>query len=370
MKNKLIAVAIGMLVGLAASAQSNVQTFIRGDIGITYNTQQGDKVAPGVKDVYTLNINVDNSVLFNGEVDDTPQIIDGWVNKAVVQPRSLKYNLECNVVNPKNPLQTKNIGTMHGKVPISSDGVYHYDSQNDPLVMDILPMGNVAGFTSRFKGMAYGHPLSRPANWMDTLNQIPINISRQVNGKTLTVRLAKYDKMNFQQCQIAQGPVQFYQPVTVNGDMVYDYVKKCWFFNNFTVQYVDNGTVKSDRVAGTIRWVPDAHRASTGLGQYEFDLRVNEPIADNSAAFNSTPVDESSFFDSVNTATGLTGVMKYKDTFKPGTVDQTGDPKGDNATTLASTVSIDLQGNNITKQQIMVLGKIIVFLSIIPMNSN
>jgi hypothetical protein len=41
-----------------------------------------------------------------------------------------------------------------------------------------------------------------------------------------------------------------------------------------------------------------------------------------------------------------------------------------NGDTLASAVTIDLNGNNINKQQVMVLGKVIIFAAVIPMNSD
>jgi hypothetical protein len=50
--------------------------------------------------------------------------------------------------------------------------------------------------------------------------------------------------------------------------------------------------------------------------------------------------------------------MKYKDTLK------------DDGDTLSSQVAIDLSGNNITKQQTMVLCKMIIFAAVVPMNSD
>jgi hypothetical protein len=163
--------------------------------------------------------------------------------------------------------------------------------------------------------------------------------------------------MDFRQVVLAQGPIQIYPSVTVNGQMLYDYDKECWFFNNFTVQYADNGVVKIDRVTGTIRYVKDKDYNVNRLSQYEFDVRVNEPAADADGAF-SAPTDESAFFSSDSTVPGLVGTMKYKDTVNA---------KGD---TVGSSVAIDLNGNNITKQQLMVLNKVIIFASVIPMNAD
>lgn len=360
MKNNRFSIVIALvfaLMGVNSFAQTNTSPlFIKGDMNIKFNTHQNPPGTKGIQDVYDININVANSVVFHGKMTDRPQIIEGMFTKAITQPRSLKYDVACDVVNPKNYAQTKNIGRMYGMVPISSDGVYHYDNDNNPLVVDILPMGRAGGFTSKFSGMAAGKPLVRPSNWTDTIRET-VNISRLVNGKPMTVSLKRYDKMDFRQVVLAQGPIQIYQPVTVNGTMLYDYDKNCWFFNNFTVQYAEGGNIKIDRVTGTIRWVEDPQRKSNGLGQYEFDIRVNEPVPDGSGVF-AAPTDETDFFASDTTVPGLSGTMKYKDTLNS---------DGD---TLASAVTIDLTGNNINKEQVMVLNKVIIFASVIPMNSD
>lgn len=360
---------LALLVGISASAQtSNSNLFIKGDMTIKFNTHLNPKNTKGIQDNYTININVANSAVFHGTMTDRPQIIEGLFSKAITQPRSLKYNVDLDVVNPKNVSQTRNIGRMYGMVPISSDGVYNYESGN--LVIDILPLGNAGGFTSKFRGTAAGKPLVRPENWADQIRET-VNISRLVNGKPMTVSLKRYDKMEFKNVVLAEGPIQIYQPVTVNGEMFYDYDKKCWFFKDFNVTYSENGgsTMKQDRVAGTIRWVPDAHRAQNGVGEYDFDIRVNEPLPDAASAF-AAPSDESAFFATDTTIPGLAGTMKYKDQLDQSTVDVAKDPTGDNATTTQSAVTIDLNGNNINKQQLMVLAKVIIFASVIPMNSD
>jgi len=52
----------------------------------------------------------------------------------------------------------------------------------------------------------------------------------------------------------------------------------------------------------------------------------------------------------------LVGVMKYKDTLQGETV-------------VASRVAIDLTGNQLTKQQVMNLFKLVFFSSIVPINA-
>jgi hypothetical protein len=163
--------------------------------------------------------------------------------------------------------------------------------------------------------------------------------------------------MTFNQYTLAAGPVQSYQPVLVNGEMLYDYDKFTWFFNNVTVQYAVSGNIKIDRLSGNIRWVESPQRKTNGEGEYQFDLRVNEPPPNEATAFTTQTSDENAFFESDNSIPALVGTMKYKDTLR-----------GED--TMASTVTIDLVGNNLTKQQTMVLCKLIIFSTVVPMNAD
>ena len=353
--NTLIVTALVLANAFSVSAQTNSPLLIKGNMDIKYNSRMTPSPTKGTKDVYTLNVNMANSALFRGTITDQPQIIEGMFSKNIVQARKLDYDIACDVVNPKNPTQTKNVGRMYGVVPIASDGTYRYDSGT--LTVDILPMGNAGGFSSKFSGIAVGKPMGRPSNWLEKLQRDAVNITRSVNGKTMTVTLNKYDKMEFRQFVIGAGPVQIYQPVTVNGDILYDYNKNCWFFNNVTVQYADNGLVKIDRLTGTIRWVESPARKQNGEGEYQFDIRVNEPPPSADAAFTTKVSDESAFFETDTAVPALTGTMKYKDTLR-------------GETTMASQVAIDLSGNNINKQQAMVLCKMIILSSVVPMNSD
>ena len=343
-----------LLLALCLNVSAETNVFIKGDLTIKYNSRTSTPPPKGAKDIYTLNINVCNSALFHGTITDTPLIMGGLITSSVTQPRSLEYDIACDVVNPKNPAQTKNVGRMFGKVPIDPSGLYKYDQGT--LEVSVLPMGNAGGFDSKFGGTAQGKPLVRSSNWIDHLNRQAVDITRSVNGKTMTVVLKRYDKMAFNQHVIGGGPVQVYQPVTVNGEMLYDYDKFSWFFNNITVQYAVGGQLKLDRLTGDIRWVESPNRKTNGEGEYQFDVRVNEPPPNESTAFAAAG-DESAFFETDTSIPALVGTMKYKDTLQ-------------GETTLASTVKIDLTGNNITKQQAMVLCKLLIFSSVVPMNAD
>lgn len=333
-----------------AQTPTNEVTFVKGNIDIKYNFRAANVPTKGVKDQYTVNVNVCNSALFKGTITDQPQIIEGMFSKSVTQPRVVAYDLNLDVVNPKNPAQTKNVGRLFGNVPIASDGTYKYD--NGTLTVDVLPIGQAPGFSSKFTGTALGKPMNRPANWLDTFKGNAVSITRSVGGKTTTVVLKKYDRMQFQNVVLGAGPVQNYPQVTVNGEMLYDYDKNCWFFNNISLIYGRN----RDTLTGTIRWVESPQRKTNGEGEYQFDVRVNEPPPSESAAF-AAPSDESALFETDTNVPALVGTMKYKDSLR-----------GD--TTLASIVTIDLTGNNLTKQQVMALAKVIIFASVVPMNSD
>ena len=346
---KFLILGLGLFAAsvITVSAQTNPPTFIKGDITIQYNTRQSTPIAHGVKDVYNINVNVCNSAVFHGTITDLPQLIEGWVSKGVTQPRVLTYDVAADLMNPKNPAQVRNVGRLFGTVPISSDGMYHYGQGS--LEMDIIPMGQAAGFTSQFSGDVQGKPLNRPANWMDTFSLSAVTITHVSNGKAVTTILKKYDKMVYNNATLGAGPAQFYAQATLNGEMLYDYDKSCWFFNHVGIDCGGH----HDIITGTIRWV----EPTRGNGEYQFDVRVNEPVPTENAAFVSGPTDESAFFETDTTIPGLTGTMKYKDTLR-----------GD--TTLASAVTIDLKGNNLTKQQVMALCKMIIFSAVVPMNAD
>jgi hypothetical protein len=351
MKKLFAVLTLVAALALPSLAQStNPPSFVKGTIDIKYNSRQSDKPVKGVKDQYNVNVNVCNSALFRGTISDQPQIIDGWVSKSIVQPRVVSYDLALDVVNPKNPSQTKNVGRLFGNVPIASDGTYNYDKGS--LSVDVLPIGQAPGFSSKFTGTALGKPMGRPANWLDTFKGNAVSITRSVGGKTTTVVLKKYDRMQFQNVVLGAGPVQVYPQVTVTGEMLYDYDKNCWFFNNIALLYGRN----RDTLTGTIRWVESPQRKTNGEGEYQFDVRVNEPPPSESAAF-AAPADESAFFEADASVPALVGTMKYKDAVR-----------GD--TTLNSQVTIDLTGNNLSKQQVMALTKVIVFAAVVPMNSD
>ena len=375
MKTKsLIVTALLMAMSFVVSAQTpqpqpNFPVFIRGNMDIKYNSKA---VVETAKDVYTLDFNVCNSARFQGTITDTPLIMSGLINKVVSSPRSLYYDISCDILDPKKNGQMvgKNVSHLVGKVPIDLSGTYNYNAGN----LEFSVLDKRAGSDSKFGGLAAGKPLNRPDNWLDKAKLKTVYITRNIGGTIHKVALTKYDKMEFQPLTFAAGPLGIYQTATANGEMYYDYDKYEWFFKDIKVDYSTISTngqnvPQSDRLTGTIRWIPDAHRAQNGLGHYEFDIRVNEPIA---TEFTSTaPItDESSFSEVDNSVPSLTGTMAYKDSLDPKTVNVANDPLGNNATTLSSAITVDLNGNGINKYQAMVLFKMVILASVVPMNSD
>lgn len=336
------------LVALAASvfaqAPAPVQTSINGTINIAFNTRtqrDGSKPKEGVTDKYQLNVNVSNSALFRGSIDVLP-FIDNTITD---QQGKMTYSMECDVVNPANPSQTRNVGRLYGIVPIDEKNQYRFSDGN--LKIGVLDMGNAKGFESAFKGYALGKPPAT-TGLLDRVKKEAIKLQKSVNGKNVSIAVTKYDKMEFRQHVLAAGPVKIYGEVTVTGIMLYDYNRSVWHFQNLNIEYYVEGRLMRDTLSGNIRWVD-------GAKEYQFDVRVNEPVASEANIFDG-PQDESAFFSQDNNVPALTGTMKYKDSVS-----------GDVVT--ASAVQIALTGNKLTKQQAMYLAKLLLLSSIVPLNA-
>ncbi len=351
---------LATLIVIATSslfAQTNKPSFVRGTIDIKYNTRilsdSNGKPNKGIPDIYKLNVNISDSAIFRGTISHFPLLMGGLVVNSVQQPSSLNYDMECDVVNPNNPAQTRNVGRVYGLVPIDVNGVYRFN--DGTLKVGVYQIGTARGFESKFTGLAAGKPIIKKEGFFDKLKKEALNISKQVNGKTVTVIVKKYDKMTFQSHTFAAGPVQIYGEATVNGEMIYDYDRYAWYFQNVGISYVVDGKQMVDKLTGNIRWVESPNRKSNGEGEYQFDIRVNEPPPSESAIFAGAS-DESAFFQTDNTIPALTGAMKYKDSMQ-------------NQNVTASMVQIDLVGNKLSKQQVMNLAKLLILSSIVPINA-
>lgn len=346
---KAVAILIlsAMDSSLLAQTNSAAPTFINGTMDIQFNTRthtDGDGPAVGVSDKYTMNLNVCNSAEFRGTVTALPYIY------GLVSPQigSLGFNIDCLVVNPANPAQTRQLGKLVGSVAIDKNDVYHFSGGSVTMRIDNSP-------DRSFSGLAFGKPFKK-TGFFSKVQQEMQSFQKQVGGKSMSLQVTNYDKMTFQNHVLAGGPVPIYSDAAVNGTMLYDYDRSSWYIQNIQVSYLANGNPSGDRLSGDIRWVPDANYDQTGIGHYEFDIRLNEPLGNESSVFAGA-ADESSFFQSDNNLQSLVGTMSYHDHNVGGK-------------TLSSSIQIDLRGNKLSKQQVMYLCKLIMFSTIVPMNSD
>jgi hypothetical protein len=355
MKNKITKLVSLTLAVLFLATQGMAQTpapaavpqkplTVTGTMNIQFATRGANKTVNSV-DTYNLDVNIANSAVFKGTIVAKPVVKQMMsANKM----GKLTYSLDALVVNPNNPLQTKDVGRVFGEVPVDDKNVYRFE---DGFVkISILPIGQAKGFESRFSGIAIGKP---PA--VSGVAKIKQDTMRLVSGKGGAVTLKNYDVMRFQNVVLAAGPVQIYPEVTVAGDMVYDYDRSIWYFKNVTFTYGINGVRLYDTLTGTIRWIEDANRKTNGQGHYDFDVRVNEPPPNENAVFAGTS-DESSFFTTDDSIAGLTGSISYKDSMNGEVV-------------LSSAVKIDLKSNKLNKQQVMCMSKLLFFTMTVPFNA-
>ncbi len=350
--NKYIIMLIAALTSVSTFAQAPAApmpaTFIKGTIDIRYPTRtqlNGDKPKDGVEDVYTLNINVSNIAQFRGTITQLPYID----NLTEDQKGKLTFGIETDVFNPKNVAQVKTVGKITGIVPVSEQNVYSFSEGSAKI--GVFATGKAEAFESAFKGTALGKPPVPTGMFQRIKNTLKerINISKTVNGKTMTITLTDYDQMVLQGHVLPAGPARACSEATVNGTFTYDYVQKAWFLQGVTVSYVgENGRVQTDTLTGNMRW-------SDEKDQYDFDIRVNEPVGGAGDMFAAASTSDD-FFAVDTTLAALTGKMTYQEV------------KSGNKVASQSVV-IDLKGNQLTNYQVLYLGKLFFLTMTVPLNS-
>lgn len=352
---KHIIVALFRLTALsshAATAFEPVPTLpVKGTMVIAYNTRtklDGAKPKAGITDVYTLSLNAANSALFQGTITHLPYVVSTLGSDQIGK---ITYEVELGVLNPANLAQGRAVGKIFGSAPIDKQNVYRY-SDGGGVKVAVFPIGAARGFESRFNGLA----LAKPPAVVSWVNRAKQEAVRLVSSKGGAIILTKYDKMSFDNHVLPAGPVQIYPETTVTGTLFYDYGRSAWHFNNVTLMYSAEGKRAVDTLTGSIRWVEAPNRKTTGEGRYDFDIRVNEPPPTESAVFGAT-ADEAAFFAVDDTAPTLTGAMAYKDTITSAGV------------VTNSAVTVDLRANKLSKQQAMMLTKLIFLTSIVPFNA-
>jgi len=354
MRKTLMVVLVALMMALPAVAADNS---IKGKLDIQFNSRvQADSAGNptvGVKDVYTFDVMVVNTLGFQGTIQALPTILTSRMGSEK-QRAALTYNLNLLVANPANLTQTKAVGKLVGDVQVDKQGVYHFDQGTVRIAVDA--MGKAAGFESAFRGTAVGKP-PKNASLAEKVKKQAQTLTRQVKGKTVSLIVKDYDIMTLKGLVLAAGPVRSYPETTVNGEMMYDYERSAWYFRGLTMTYQLDGKTATDKVTGNIKWVESPQRKTNGQGQYEFDVRFNEPEQTSSeAAVFQKADDEAAFFATDTSLPSLTGMAKYVDRFRGETV-------------TSSAVAIDLIGNNLNKTQVVNAFKLIWLVSVVPVNA-
>lgn len=348
----------------AVAAAPVVNPTIKGTLNISFDATGTGKTVKGTTDKYTYDVIVANSAHFHGTIDRLPNVKGTFGYGA--QVGLLTYDVGYDLINHRNPKQVaRDIGTLSGNVPDDAANVYRFEDGD--LTMNTHAHGKAGPLTSRFAGYAYGKP---PAG-SPSLRTQTLSFFRVVKGNTIAKKVTKYDTMEFRQHILGAGPSPELESVQVNGSMVYNYEDGNWYLKDITCVYatIVNGAQVShvDTLTGSIRWKEDENRASNGHGEYDFDIRVNEPPPSEDAAFSAKPTDnDDDFFSSDGAVPGLTGSMKYVDQIIPGSI--TKDNPDGNVT--ASAITIDLTGNSISREQTVYIAKLLLFSAIVPINSN
>lgn len=351
-------IAAGLLIGSLSSIAQDKPTSVRGTFDINYRTRTetdaDGKLKAGVQDEYRVDLVVAESAKFSGTIHHLPTMFSAILGREVQSSR-LDYNVALDALLGS---QSKRVGKLVGSVPINREGRYEFGRGDLRIGVDAI--GRAQAFESRFSGIASGKPPKNTSK-LASVKKDAITLTRQVGGKSVSVVVKDYDRMAFQNLVLGAGPVQIYGETTVNGEMLYDYERSAWYFRNVTLTYSAGGKETTDRISGNIRWSEDAQRATNGQGEYQFDVRVNEPEkkADETAVFAKAD-DESAFFETDPGLAGLTGAAKYKDQFSGNGTD----------TVVSSKVTIDLAGSHVTKQQTIALSKLLFLVEVVPMNAD
>jgi len=366
MKMKKLACLFALFAVLMTSALAQVATptpkpvGINGTLEIDYRTRtdldETGNIKPGIKDVYKYDLNIAELYNFSGSIATMPTLFSSTLGREIQGAQNV-FDLNLGVRNPADLTKMRPIGKMVGTVPIDKFGIYQFDQGN--LRLAINAAGTAKAMESHFRGRAAGKPPKNESSLQKAQKQAQ-TIKRQYQGKLMAIKLVDYDKMAFNNLILPAGPLPTkYPATTVNGEMIYDYDRSVWFFNNVTTSYVgEDGKTVVDRISGTIQWIEDPKREVNGKGQYEFDVRINEPETPaGEASFFQSGDDESSFFAIDNTLAALTGTAVYQDNLKDGA-------------TVKSSVKIEMVGNKLTKVQVFNLAKILWFVEVVPMNSD
>mgnify|MGYP001587120730 CR=1 FL=1 len=330
---------------------------IKGTLDISYKTRsdldESGKAKEGVRDLFSYDLVVFDSLLFQGGICHQPTLFSSVLGRET-QSALLHYDMSVSARNPSNVSEVKVIGKITGSAPIDKKGVYCFSDGN--LRMAIDGFGQAAAFESTFRGCAEGKPSSNDSTLARTKKQA-ITLTKNIRGKKAKIVVNDYHIMKFTDLVLPSGPAKVYPETTVNGEFMYDYDRSAWYFRDIKLSYSFEGKEVTDKLTGHIKWVRDPRREINGQGQYQYDVRVNEPEEGMTvAAMFEESDDEASFFSVDKNLAALVGTATYKDLIRDSVLH-------------SSKIVIDLTGNNLSKIQMMNLTKLLLLVGVVPMNA-
>jgi hypothetical protein len=342
---------------LALKPDPSVDNKIVGKISIDFGTRNN-----GPYDVYTIDLNATNRVLFEGTVNRS---MDGS------RPLLYEYNVKVNAVNPKNINQVLHAGDILGGMAIDSKNAYLFAGNSEIRVAQPLhyqPLAKIDADTSYLNG--FQGKAVKPGGVFARLKELAgqaaaatgiDTITRKIGTRTIKLDLNDPDPITFRNTQVAAGPMNKYGAVTINGEMTYGYTGKksgVYVFKNLTMQ---SGQGSPDVFTGTMVYQDTQETVKMGgkdincTGSYDVNLQVNEAAVsaqkNDEEFFNQAEVknqsDEDSFFAVNNSVPSITGKICITDN---GTVTIKVDGKDTEAPT-SSEINYDLTLNKVTDIQ-------------------
>lgn len=225
--------AVALTVGTLSYAQTDPNLLTKDDVitgtmQIDFKTRtqldtSGDlkegSAAMNVADSYKLDLIVAETTQFVGEIQRFPKLYSKVLGRNK-QDAKLFYNIQLNVLNPRDLKQKKTVGKWVGTVPVDpASGAYDLSggsAQDSALRVDVDAVGSAQAFKDNFGGKLIGKS-EKKENLGSSLYK------RVVGNKTVEIKVTKSDPMNFQGIQLAKGPATVYPKTTVNGKLDYDY---------------------------------------------------------------------------------------------------------------------------------------------------
>jgi len=333
---------------------------IKGSMQIDFGTRtnlagDGKSPAPGAADVYKTNLEVMNSVVFQGVIKRQPWLPTKILGRTA-QDGFLDYDLKLVLRNPKNPSQMVTLGKWVGAMNLDGNGKYFLGQAPEgkgAMRIATDAVGKIAGFTANFGGEIQGRVPEQAGLWglADRASKkIDKTYVRMVGGKAIKQVVSGADPMTFLQVDLAQGPLGQYPQTKFNGSIDYDSENSNWYIDA-TASYSLAGSAVNDHYTGTIRWSEDPARSTNGKGQYEVNVRLNEKPAGEADAFTANDATtEDAFFSADTGVPGFTGTIAYVDRFEPGSDEET----------IASDVAYNVNANQASKIQTMNFAKILM----------